>query len=224
VVSFLDENNPNVDYVNGANIGGGVIPGRADYVINPDEINRRFYPGLWKLGTYRTDNEGGLGQPNGAITRPFPILKYSEFYFVAAEAAVKGASGSYTAYELINVIRARAGNWRFDNGEQEVRTADFSNELVAATPMDIDIDYILMERSREYFGEQKRWFDLVRTQKWEDFAATYTIAGNAATDHSPQTFTRTIEDYHYLRPIPQNQLDDLDMPEAEKDAYQNPGY
>jgi hypothetical protein len=224
VVSFLDEHNPNVDYVNGANIGGGVIPGRADYVINPDEINRRFYPGLWKLGTYRTDNQGGLGQPNGALTRPFPIAKYSEFYFVAAEAAVKGASGSYSAYALINVIRARAGNWRFDNGEQEVRIADFSDELVAATPMNIDINYILAERSREYFGEQKRWLDLVRTQTWAEVAGTYTIAGNAATDHNPKQFTRTIEDYHYLRPIPQSQLDDLDMSEAEKLEYQNPGY
>ena len=224
VVSFLDEHNDAVVYVNGGNIGGGEISGRSDYVINPDEINRRFYPGLWKLGTYRTDNSGGLGQPNGALTRPFPIAKYSEFYFVAAEAAVKGASGSYSAYDLINVIRDRAGNWRFDNGEQEERMEDYSDELVAATPLDIDIDYILMERSREYFGEQKRWLDLVRTQKWAEFAATYTIAGNSATDHDPQTFTRTIEDYHYLRPIPQSQLDDLDMTEAEKDAYQNPGY
>ncbi len=224
VVSFLDEHNDAVVYVNGANIGGGEIPGRSDYVINPDEINRRFYPGLWKLGTYRTDNAGGLGQPNGALTRPFPIAKYSEFYLVAAEAAVKGATGSYSAYDLVNVIRSRAGNWRFDNGEQEERMEDFSDELVAATPLDIDIDYILMERSREYFGEQKRWLDLVRTQKWGEFAATYTIAGNSATDHNPQTFTRTIEDYHYLRPIPQSQLDDLDMTEEEKDAYQNPGY
>src|SRR5690606_27546449 len=115
-------------------------------------------------------------------------------------------------------------NWRFDNGEQEVRMEDFSDASVAATPMDIDIDYILMERSREYFGEQKRWFDLVRTQKWSEFASTYTIGGNAATDHNPQTFTRNIQDFHYLRPIPQYQLDDLDMTEAEKDAYQNPGY
>lgn len=224
VVSFLDEHNDAVNYVNGGNIGGGEIPGRSDYVINPDEINRRFYPGLWKLGTYRTDYSSGLGSPNGALTRPFPIFKYSEFWFVAAEAAVKGATGSYSAYDLITEIRARAGKWRFDNGEQEVRMEDFSEEMIAATPMDIDIDYILMERSREYFGEQKRWFDLVRTQKWGEFAATYTIAGNAATDHSPQTFTRNIEPYLYLRPIPQYQLDALDMSDAEKEEYQNPGY
>ena len=226
VISFLDEYNPDVQYVNGANIGGGVLPGRSDYVINPNEINRRFYPGLWKLGTYRTDNAGGLGSPNGAITRPFPIAKFSEFYFVAAEAAVKGAAtqAGKSARQLINVIRARAGKWRFDNGEQEVRMEDNSATLVANTPATITIDYILQERSREYFGEGYCWYDLVRTQKWAQFAASYTIDGDNATDHNPQVINRTIEPYHYLRPIPQGQLDNMDLSAAEKAAYQNPGY
>lgn len=225
VVSFLDEFDPTVDYsVDGGGIGGGVIPGRSDYVINLNEINRRFYPGLWKLGTYRTDNDGGLGQPNAGLTRPFPIAKFSEFYLVAAEAAVKGASGAYSARDLVNVLRARAGMWRFDNGEQQERIEDNSAALTAATPATIDIDYILAERSREYFGEGYRWYDLVRTQKWGEYAASYEIAGNAATDHAPTTTNRTIEPYHYLRPIPQSQLDDLDFTDAEKDAYQNPGY
>jgi hypothetical protein len=225
VISFLDEYDPAVDYsVNGGNIGGGEIPGRSDYVINLNEINRRFYPGLWKLGTYRTDNEGGLGSPNGALTRPFPIAKYSEFYLVAAEAAVKGASGAFTARSLVNVLRARAGMWRFDNGEQQERIEDNSAAMMAATPAVIDIDYILAERSREYFGEGMRWYDLVRTQKWTEYSSSYEIAGNDATDHSPTTTNRTIEPFHYLRPIPQDQIDDLNMTEAEKDAYQNPGY
>ncbi|NVN19621.1 RagB/SusD family nutrient uptake outer membrane protein [Muricauda sp. HICW] len=225
VVSFLDDYDPAVDYsVNGGNIGGGQIPGRSDYVINLNEINRRFYPGLWKLGTYRTDNGGGLGSPNGAITRPFPIAKFSEFYLVAAEAAVKGATGSFTANDLINVIRARAGMWRFDNGEQQERIEDNSAAMVAATPAVIDIDYVLAERSREYFGEGMRWYDLVRTQKWTEYASSYEIAGNDAADHNPETTNRTIEPYHYLRPIPQGQIDDLNMSEAEKAAYQNPGY
>ena len=225
VVSFLDDFDPNVDYsVNGGNIGGGQIPGRSDYVINLNEINRRFYPGLWKLGTYRTDNAGGLGNPNGAITRPFPIAKFSEFYLLAAEAAVKGANGSMTARELVNVLRARAGRWRFDNGEQQERIEDNSAAMVAATPQTIDIDYILAERSREFFGEGYRWYDLVRTQKWNELAGSYRIAGNAATDHSPTVTTRDIQPHHYLRPIPRGQIDALDLSDAEKAAYQNPGY
>lgn len=227
VMTFLDEYDPSVDYsVNGGNLGGGEVAGRSDYVINLNEINRRFYPGLWKIGTYRTDHDVAteLGSPNGAITRPFPIAKFSEFYFVSAEAAVKGASGSYTARDLINVIRARAGKWRFDNGEQVERIEDNSAAMVAATPNVIDIDYVLAERSREYFGEGIRWFDLVRTQKWAEYAASYEIAGNDASDHSPVTTTRTIQPFHYLRPIPQSQIDGLDMTDAEKTAYQNPGY
>ena len=69
------------------------------------------------MSTYRTDNNGGLGQPNAGITRPFNIAKFSEFYFIAAEAAVKGATttAGKTARDLINVIRARAGMWVYDS-------------------------------------------------------------------------------------------------------------
>lgn len=226
VLTYLDDYNPAVVYGNGAGVGGGVLPGRADYVINTNEINRTNYPGLWKFGTYRTDNAGGLGQPNAASTRPYPIAKFSEFYFVAAEAAVKGAvpTGGKSARELINVIRERAGKWRFDNGEQQVRIEDNSAAMVLATPAVIDIDYILAERSREYFGEGYRWLDLVRTQKWGELASSYEIAGTQDTDHTPVTINRTIEPYHYLRPIPQGQLDNMDMTEAERATYQNPGY
>jgi hypothetical protein len=96
--------------------------------------------------------------------------------------------------------------------------------MVAATPATIDIDYILAERSREYFGEGYRWFDLVRTQKWNEVADTYEICGPNFGDHTPQLVTRSIKPYHYLRPIPQGQLDALEMSPEEKGAYQNPGY
>lgn len=224
VFSFLDEEDPSVNFANPNPTGGGTLPGRADYVTNPSGINRIVYPGLWKLGTYRTDSEGGLGSPNAGLTRPFPIAKFSEFYFVAAEAAVKGASGSMTARELINVIRARAGKWKFDNAEKSAKNDDYSNLLTNDTPANIDIDYILEERSREYFGEGYRWLDLVRTQKWREIAGSYKISGTGFNDRTPQIFTRTIEDYHYLRPIPQGQFDSMEGTDAEKETYQNPGY
>jgi len=96
--------------------------------------------------------------------------------------------------------------------------------MIAATPATIDVNYILAERSREYFGEGLRWFDLVRTQKWNELAGTYEICGPNAGDHTPLTITRTIELKHYLRPIPQGQIDGMEMTAEEKAAYQNPGY
>jgi len=227
ILTFLDEENASVAYDKAnANIGAGVLPDRADFVIAPSAISRIVYPGLWKLGPYRTDNGTGLGQPNAGSTRPYPIAKFSELYLVAAEAAVKGATAQAgkSAKDLINVLRTRAGKWRWDNNGNVAKAADNSVAMVAATPATIDIDYILAERSREYYGEGYRWFDLVRTQKWADLAGTYQICGSNYGDHTPATVTRTIQPYLYLRPIPQGQIEGMENTDEEKAAYQNPGY
>lgn len=228
VLTFLNEEpSTPVTYPSGqgeSGVGAGTLPGRADYVISPNGISRIVYPGFWKLGPYRKDNAGGLGQPNAASTRPFPVAKFSELYFVAAEAAVKGATGNLTARSLINVIRARAGKWRWDNNGNTAKAADNSAAMIAATPTVIDINYILAERSRELFGEGYRWYDLVRTQKWNELAGQYSIGGSNYGQHTPEVVTRSIDVHHYLRPIPQGQLDGMEMSADEKAAYQNPGY
>jgi hypothetical protein len=227
VLTFLDNDDPTVVYAtaNGG-IGAGVLPGRSDFVISPNGVSRVVYPGLWKLGPYRTDNGTGLGQPNAGSTRPFNIAKFSELYFIAAEAAVKGATAQAgkSAAELINVIRARAGKWRWDNNGNIAKVADNSAAMIAATPATIDINYILAERSREYYAEGYRWFDLVRTQTWATLAASYRICGTAYGDHTPVTVTRTIDAKYYLRPIPDAQIQGMEMTTEEKAAYQNPGY
>ena len=208
-----------------SNVGAGVLPGRADYVIAASGISRYAWLNNWKNGIYRT-GDTGLGKPNGDSPRPYPVLKFSELYLIAAEAAVKGATvtGNFTAYNLVNVLRARAGKWTYDNNRQREKVADYSAQMVAATPQTITIDYILEERSREFFGEGYRWLDLVRTQSWQRVAGTYTICGKNVGDHTPQTVTRTITPQKYLRPIPQGQIDALQMTDSEKAAYQNPSY
>jgi hypothetical protein len=177
-----------------------------------------------------------LGQPQGWNTRPWYIAKFSELFFIAAEAAVEGAStgavsGTYandgTARGLINIIRARAGKWNYSNALNEPVSEDNSAAMVAATPATIDINYILAERSREYFGEGYRWYDLVRTQTWAQIAGSYTICGYIdakAGDHTPVTVTRSFDNHYYLRPIPQSQIDALVADDATKAAFQNPGY
>ena len=239
ILTFLDSDPAGtIDYSNttfNSSIGAGVLPDRADYVVAPSGISRLVYPGLWKLGPYRTDNGVGLGSPNAGSTRPYVIAKFSELYFIAAEAAVKGATikavagTDGSAKALINVIRARAGKWRWSNGGNVAKVQDNSAAMIAATPATIDVNYILAERSREYYGEGYRWYDLVRTQKWEELAGTYTICGKALNDHTPVKVTRTdllndAKHHLYLRPIPQGQIDNLDASVEEKAAYQNPGY
>jgi len=235
VLTFLNNDTTGIDYSNSvykSSVGAGVLPGRSDYVIAPSAFNRIVYPGLWKLGPYRTDNNGGLGNPNAGSTRPYTGAKFSELYFIAAEAAVKGAAtqAGYDARSLINVIRARAGKWKYSNANNAPYVADYSAQMVAATPATITIGYILAERSREYYGEGYRFYDLVRTQRFgmdnqEGYNyATYSIGGVAYSNHTPVTNVRTITPQLYLQPIPQGQIDAMQMSDAAKKAYQNPGY
>ena len=217
-------------------VGAGTLDGYREYVINPEAISRLRFPAIYKLGMYPLETVSSTGQrqlgsPNGPICRPYNIAKFSELYLIAAEAAVKGATvkSGYSARELLNVLRARAGKWTHRvNGDkqycEDIDDRDYSAELTAATPQQITIDYILDERMRELFGEGYRWFDLTRTQTWAEKAGTYRICGSKATDHTPETVARNIADGYYLRPIPQSTIDAFEMTDEERVAYQNPAY
>ena len=205
-------------------LGFGELPGRADFVVAVNHISRKKYPCNWKIGIYRTDNAGSLGSKvNGGSPRPWNIAKFSEFYLLAAEAAVK-LNDNASAYKYVNVLRERAGKQTYCVNARAPFSADHSAEMIAATPATITIDYILDERSREFWGEGYRWYDLVRTQKWAERATTYHIAGSGYTDKDLETFTRTIPADYYIRPIPQGQIDGMKMSDEEKKAYQNPAY
>ena len=205
-------------------LGFGEMEGRADFVVAVNHISRKKYPINWKLGIYRTDNNGGLGSKvNGGSPRPWNVAKFSEFYLIAAEAAVKLGDND-SAKKYVNVLRERAGKQTYCVNKRAPQSADFSAEMVAATPATITIDFILDERSREFWGEGYRWFDLVRTQKWAERATTYHIAGSGYTDKDLQEVKRDIPAGYYIRPIPQAQLDGMEMSAEEKAAYQNPAY
>ena len=234
--SFVDEETakdidwtPNMATIDGketevTGVGAGKLPSRADFVVGVSNISRYKYPINWKIGMARSDNNGGLGSPNGGSPRPWVVAKFSELYLIAAEAAVKGARGSSSARDLVNVLRQRAGKQTWSQNDNVAVDIDNSAAMVAATPATITIDYILDERMREFWGEGYRWFDLVRTQKWAEKAGSYRIAGSGNADRDLQTVTRTITPGHYLRPIPQGQLDGMEMTEEEKTVYQNPAY
>ena len=215
----------NINYTGAdGKLGFGEMEGRPDFVVAVNHISRKKYPINWKIGIYRTDNNGGLGSKvNGGSPRPWNIAKFSEFYLIGAEAAVKLGKNT-EAKTLVDVLRARAGKQTFNQNDNVAVSVDNTDAMLAATPATITIDFILDERSREFWGEGYRWFDLVRTQKWAERASTYRIAGSGYTDKDLESFTRDIPAGYYLRPIPQGQLDGLIMSEQEKEAYQNPAY
>ena len=137
---------------------------------------------------------------------------------------MKGATGAQSARDLVNVLRARAGKQTFNQNDNVAVSIDNSAAMTAATPAAIDVKYILDERKREYWGEGYRWFDLVRTQQWAALASKYKIAGDGYTDKDLDQYVRDIPAGYYLRPIPQAQIDGMEMSEDEKKAYQNPAY
>jgi len=205
-------------------LGFGEMEGQPDFVVAVNHISRKKYPINWKLGIYRTDNAGGLGSKvNGGSPRPWNIAKFSEFYLIAAEAAVKLGDND-NAKKYVNVLRERAGKQTYCVNKRAAQSADNSAAMLAATPATITIDYILDERSREFWGEGYRWFDLVRTQKWAERASVYHIAGSGYTDKDLEEVHRDIPVNYYIRPIPQAQLDGMEMTDEEKTNYQNPAY
>jgi hypothetical protein len=207
------------------NIPCQVLPGKNYAVFTPKYMNREYYPSLWKIGAWSPDQADAYA--NGSSLRPFNIAKVSEAYLIAAEAQIMGATGSKSAHDLLNVLRKRAA---FRSANDDAKNATDAAAMEALTPSNPDIDYLLDERMRELYGEQIRWYDLVRTKKLAR-AAKYSIASFKgdqlleAEEHTrPGLEGLTDNSPLYLRPIPQGFIDNLDMSDAEKAAYQNPGY
>ena len=94
------------------------------------------------------------------------------------------------------------------------------SKVGAATEHERAINFILNERSRELLGE---W------QRWETLSRTGTLVKRAKAFNN-EAATHIKEGKHELRPIPQSFIDGLlnndgsNLSEAQKKAWQNPGY
>jgi len=129
--------------------------------------------------------------------RPVIAYRLAETYLIAAEAAFR-VSNMADAVTYINVIRTRAAYPTGNVAAMQITAAD------------INIDFILDERTRELCGELTRWLDLVRTGKLLERVKL----------HNPEAAPNILPK-HILRPIPQAQIDAV----TTGPAYpQNPGW
>ena len=156
-----------------------------------DNNSINIFPVPWK----QEDNKrASVNHANGS--RDLIVYCLSETYLLLAEALLNdGKAGE--AVDYINAVRQRAA---YPGKESEM--------LITAG--DVTIDFILDERSREFNGEQKRWFDLKRTGK---LIERYKL-------HNPEGQTNDfIKDYHLLRPIPTNEIDRVTNEMRQNDGY-----
>lgn len=175
------------------------VLGPSEYYSNQNRSNHLF-PNLKKYDDTIRNNF------NDVSGRPFIVSKLSETYLLAAEAAFQTGNAAEAA-NLINVIRRRAA-YRPGLSEAELNSRRNAIEIGAS---DIDLDFILDERTRELCGESMRWPDLAMRNMLVDRVGRYNPDGRG-----------NIQNFHLLRPIPQNQLNSLTDPDRAK--YQNPGY
>lgn len=158
-------------------------------VITPDEYSERLFPSMNK---WIDPTRPDRQKEQGQ--RDFILMRLADAYLLRAEAKLQQNNAAGAADD-INVVRERAA---LPGQEAAIQVA----------AGDVNIDYILDERARELIGEGHRWWDLVRTGKLVERVRQY----------NPQA-APNIEDYHSVRPIPQNQID------RTLGGYpQNPGY
>ena len=154
-------------------------------VLTDNEYTERLYPTLLKwLDPTRPNRQHMQGQ------RDFFLMRLGDAYLLRAEARLQQDDTEGAAAD-INVIRVRGA----------VNTANDSINLaneaaIMITAGDVDLDFLLDERARELVGEGHRWFDLTRTMTLVERVRLYN-----------EQAAPNIQDYHVVRPIPQNQID-----------------
>jgi len=159
-----------------------------------------FYPGMRKW------DDSTRADMNDYSDRPYILFRFADLYLIAAEAAFKGGGTLQQAADMINVLRTRA-SLKANQTPAQYAAAVAAQQITAAQ---VTLDFILDERSREFFGEDTRWWDLARTKSLVARVQAWNFEGAAG-----------VQAFNMLRPIPQTQISLV----TEGPPFpQNPGY
>jgi starch-binding outer membrane protein, SusD/RagB family len=149
-------------------------------VLVPSKYNEALFPTLSKF--FDTKRPDRTWEPG---SRDFFVFRLAETYLINAEANL-GLNKIQEATDAINVVRQRAG---FPG----------KKDAMKITTAQMNLEMIIVERARELIGEQTRWMDLKR---WGNLV-------ERVKAHNPQA-APNVAQKHYLRPIPQTQIDRSD--------------
>jgi len=142
---------------------------------------------------------------NSDPANPIPIVRYAETIYIKSEAEFRQNGATDEAREHLNMMRRRARGLDPATPNSE---ADVSSSLSG----EAFLDTLLVERAKEFVMEQKRYYDLKRTQKNGELRAFW-IANELGKG--------TPEMRNFFWPIPQQEIDNNDALSQED---QNPGW
>lgn len=145
-------------------------------------------------------NITSAGAPGSDQTHPdtdFPMFRLADAYLMYAEAVLRGGTGgdAATALLYVNLLRER------------VYGDDYGN----ITAVDLDLDFILDERAREFLWEAHRRTDLIRFGRFSNTTYTWAWKGGSKEGQS-------VESFYDLYPIPASDV------AANLNLEQNDGY
>lgn len=178
-------------YMPGYDVTDAQIAAAPYGLIPPRNYNISLAPAMMKYSDTKRIDM------NAKSNRPVIVYRLGETYLIAAEALL-GEGKVTEAAQYVNDIRKRAAYPTGDASAMEIK------------PGDLTLDFILDERARELCGELQRWPDLVRTHR---------LVTRVRLHNKPAG--PNINDFHQLRPIPQEQIDRVTTGE---EYPQNPGW
>ncbi len=184
-------------HVYGATNGGVRTEAFYRYTFDAKDLRRDFVNGLWYypatgLPTMRADysvhnnkwsklwNSVGLGaNTTGATGINFAYLRYADVLLMFAEAENELNGPTAAAQEALTQVRNRA----FDAADRAEKVTGYVAQ--AAASKETFLNAVLNERKWEFAGENSRWKDLVRNNKYAEtlfwtFMRYYAVAENSA--------------------------------------------
>ncbi len=154
-------------------------------VMDYDESsNTRFGSSLKYVGGTALKGDKTTGTLSSVNVK---VIRLSEMYLIASEAALRlPTPDRVKAANYLNQIRKR------------------SPALVAATDATVTLDMIIDEKSKEFFAEGLRYFDMLRLNKTIEFNDEF-ISPAVVITHRQKTIDRTF--YKTILPISETELD-----------------
>ncbi|UEG52265.1 RagB/SusD family nutrient uptake outer membrane protein [Mucilaginibacter daejeonensis] len=188
-------------------------------IVAPKQYTNIVFPTVKKFDDPKRTATGDFS------SRPIALMRFSEVYLMNAEANYMLGNVSAAATSL-NVIRRRAAYRTPDDAQYVAKNAASvtSANMAAVNSANADfmtlnatqlaqlavpnnttstgslcgMDLILEEYTREFYGDPRRWYDLVRTQQLVRRNQMYNTTGGP-----------NVKDYHTRWPIPQSLINSV---------------